>query len=72
MMGRALGTTLTFADVPFDVYYERGCPVAMDLGTMFQYPATLGEKLQRLRDLNPVLQDFDAWLQAHMRSIPTG
>jgi uncharacterized protein YbjT (DUF2867 family) len=75
-MGRALGRTVQFQDVPFDVYRGLGFPGADDLGNMFQFQAILGPKFLRDRDpqvsrtLNPQLQDFDAWLAANAGRIP--
>jgi uncharacterized protein YbjT (DUF2867 family) len=74
-MGRALGTSIDFVDVPFDAYRALGFPGAEDLGNMFQYQAILGDEFYRARDpkasreLNPALQDFDAWLQAHKAQL---
>jgi uncharacterized protein YbjT (DUF2867 family) len=75
-MGRALGRTVQFQDVPFDVYRGLGFPGADDLGNMFQFQAILGDEFLRDRDpqvsrtLNPQLQDFDAWLAANAGRIP--
>jgi uncharacterized protein YbjT (DUF2867 family) len=77
-LGRALGKTVTFQDVPFDVYRGLGFPGADDMGNMFQYQALLGEAFLRARDpqlsraLNPALQDFDAWLARNASRIPLG
>ena len=75
-MGRALGKTVNFFDVPFDVYRGLGFPGAEDLGNMFQFQAILGEEFQGYRDakqsraLNPALLDFDGWLAANAAKIP--
>jgi uncharacterized protein YbjT (DUF2867 family) len=74
---RALGQTVRFQDVPFDVYRGLGFPGAEDLGNMFQYQAIAGEAFQAHRDpklsrqLNPELLTFDAWLSANASKIPT-
>ncbi|HEY3286279.1 MAG TPA: NmrA/HSCARG family protein [Gemmatimonadaceae bacterium] len=74
-MGRALGKTVRFFDMPFDMYRGLGFPGAEDLGNMFQFQAILGEEFQRYRDakqtreLNPALQDFDAWLASNGSKI---
>jgi len=74
-MGRAMGKTITFSDVPFDAYRKLGFPGAEDLGNMFQFQQMLGEEFQRYRDprrsreLNPQLQDFDAWLAVNAAKI---
>ncbi len=77
-MGRAIGRTVNFFDMPFDAYRALGFPGAEDLGNMFQFHAILGDEFQRNRDpqraraLNPALQDFDAWLAANGAKIPIG
>ena len=76
-MGRALGRSVRFEDVPFDVFRGLGFPGADDLGNMFQFQAMLGDEFLRARDpqlsraLNPELLSFDAWLAANARRIPT-
>ena len=75
-LSRALGQSVKFQDVPFDVYRGLGFPGAEDLGNMFQYQAIAGETFQRNRDpklareLNPQLLSFDAWLVANASRIP--
>jgi len=75
-MGRALGLSVRFQDVPFDVYRGLGFPGADDLGNMFQFQAIRGDAFLRDRDpqlsraLNPQLMSFDAWLGAHAKAIP--
>ncbi len=75
-MGRALGRTVTFEDVPFDTYRGLGFPGAEDLANMFQFQAMLGDEFLRLRDtrlsrsLNPALLDFDGWLAANAIRLP--
>lgn len=77
-MGRALGRTVRFEDVPFDVYRGLGFPGADDLANMFQYQAILGEAFLRsrstevARSLNPQLLSFDAWLERNANRIPIG
>ncbi len=77
-MGKAIGRTVHFFDVPFDTYRGLGFPGAEDLGNMFEFQAMLGDEFQRSRDaartrqLNPALQDFDAWLSANAANIPIG
>lgn len=73
---RALGRTVQFQDVPFDIYRGLGFPGAQDLGNMFQYQALAGETFQSHRDpelareLNPELLSFDAWLNQNASRIP--
>jgi uncharacterized protein YbjT (DUF2867 family) len=75
-MGRALGRSVRFEDVPFDVYRGLGFPGADDLGNMFQYQAILGDEFLKSRDpaqsrsLNASLMSFDAWLAANAARIP--
>ncbi len=77
-MGKAMGKTINFYDVPFDDYRKLGFPGAEDLGNMFQFQQLLGEEFLRYRDpkrsreLNPQLQDFDAWLAANAKRIQIG
>jgi uncharacterized protein YbjT (DUF2867 family) len=74
-LGRAIGQSINFFDVPFDMYRGFGFPGAEDLGNMFQFQQILGEEFQRYRDpeqsraLYPGLLDFDAWLAQHAKSI---
>ncbi len=75
-LGRALGQSVAFLDVPFDVYRGLGFPGADDMGNMFQYQAILGDEFLRSRDpalsraLNPELLTLDAWLAANANRIP--
>jgi len=75
-MTQAMGRTVRFQDVPFDVYRGLGFPGAEDLGNMFQFQAILGDEFLSSRDpevsrsLNPDLLDFDAWLAANAARIP--
>jgi uncharacterized protein YbjT (DUF2867 family) len=76
-MGRAMGRTIAFIDVPFDVYRGLGSPGADDLGNMFQFQKIRGDDFYRDRDpglarsLNPELLDFDRWLATNASRIPT-
>lgn len=77
-MGRAMGSTMTFQDVPFNVYRGLGFPGAEDLGNMFEYQALAGDTFLKSRDvalsraLNPELQSFEMWLAANAGRIPMG
>ena len=77
-MGRAMGQTVNFYDVPFDTFRGFGFPGAEDLGNMFQFQAMLGDEFlkardpKRSRELNPALLDFDAWLAQNASKIPVG
>jgi uncharacterized protein YbjT (DUF2867 family) len=73
---RALGRKVVFVDVPFDVYRGLGFPGADDLGNMFEYQQLMGASFlasrdpRKSRELNPELQNFDAWLAANAKRIP--
>ena len=77
-MGKALGKSINFYDMPFDAYRSLGFPGAEDLGNMFQFQQILGEEFLRYRDpvvsraLNPALQNFDAWLSVNASKIAIG
>lgn len=75
-LGRHLGRSVAFYDVPFNDYRAMGFPGADDLGNMFEFQAIqgsdfLGARSPELgRQLNPELQTFDAWLNANAERIP--
>jgi len=75
-MGRALGRTVDFHDVPFDVFRGFGFPGAEDLGNMFEFQAMLGDEFLKARDpvrsreLDPGLLDFERWLEQNAAKIP--
>jgi uncharacterized protein YbjT (DUF2867 family) len=75
-MAQALGRSVTFDDVPFDVYRGLGFPGADDLGNMFQFQAIRGDAFLRDRDvaqsraLNPQLLSFEAWLRLNATRMP--
>ncbi len=75
-MGRALGKTIHFYDVPFDAYRKLGFPGAEDLGNMFQFQQMFAEEFykardpKRARELNPQLLNFDGWLAKYAAQIP--
>jgi uncharacterized protein YbjT (DUF2867 family) len=75
-LGNALGKTVNYQAVPFDVYRGLGFPGAEDLGNMFQYKHDFNEQFCELRDpattreINAELQGFGAWLEQHASSIP--
>jgi len=77
-LGKALGQTVTFYDMPFDAYRALGFPGADDLGNMFEYHMLLGERFLQARDpkltreLNPATRDFDAWLRDNASKIAIG
>ena len=75
---RALGRTVTFSDIPFEVYRNLGFPGADDLANMFQVQALFEEEFCKNRDvaqsraLNPELSSFDAWLADNAGRIEIG
>ncbi|MBC8088253.1 MAG: NmrA/HSCARG family protein [Phycisphaerae bacterium] len=77
-MGKAMGRTVNFYDVPFHAYRALGFPGAEDIGNMFQFQQILGQEFLDRRDpaqsraLNPQLQNFDAWLGEHAKEIAVG
>ncbi|MBA3893323.1 MAG: NmrA/HSCARG family protein [Gemmatimonadales bacterium] len=75
-MTRALGETVTYQDVPADVYRSFGFPGADDLGNMFQFKRDFNDyfvgarSLEFTRSLNPELQTFEQWVSMHGSKIP--
>ena len=75
-MTRALGETVTYQDVPADVYRSFGFPGADDLGNMFQFKRDFNDyfvgarSLEFTRSLNPELQTFEQWVSMHGSQIP--
>ena len=75
-MSRALGETVTYQDVPPEVYRGFGFPGADDLGNMFQFKRDFNEiyrasrSVEFTRSLNPELQSFDQWLARNASKIP--
>lgn len=65
---KALGETVNYFAVPFDVYRGLGFPGADDLGNMFQFKHDFEDyfcgarPVEGTRSLNPRLQSFDSWL----------
>ncbi|HEY8981275.1 MAG TPA: NmrA/HSCARG family protein [Streptomyces sp.] len=62
------GEPVRFQSVPYDVFRSLGIPAGDEIGNMFQYYGdferefTGARDLDRLRELNPQLRSFDAWL----------
>jgi len=75
-MSRHLGETVTFQDVPFEIYRNLGFPGADDLANMFEFHALLGDEFlarrspAMTRELAPATQDFETWLAANAAKIP--
>jgi uncharacterized protein YbjT (DUF2867 family) len=64
----ALGEPVRFQSVPYDVFRTFDIPMAEEIGNMFQYYGdfdrqfTGARELNRLREINPALKSFEAWL----------
>ncbi len=75
-LGKALGTTVTYASVSPEAYRGFGFPGAEDLGNMFQFKRDFNEyfcgvrSIAETKKLNPALQDFATWLAANAKRIP--
>lgn len=75
-MTKALGRTVTYQAVPFEVYRKFGFPGADDLGNMFQFKHDFNDMFCGARDLtlsrslNPSLQTFAQWLAQNKTRIP--
>jgi uncharacterized protein YbjT (DUF2867 family) len=75
-MSRALGETVTYQDVPPEVYRSFDFPGADDMGNMFQFKRDFNEyfrgarSVEFSRSLNPELQTFERWLSRNGNKIP--
>lgn len=75
-MTKALGRTVVYNSVPFEVYRKLGFAGAEDLGNMFQFKHDFNEafcgarNLDLSRSLNPSLQTFEQWLALNKSRIP--
>ncbi|MFC9914150.1 NmrA family NAD(P)-binding protein [Streptomyces sp. NPDC059862] len=67
-LGAVLGEPVRFRSVPYDVFRALDVPAAEEIANMFQYYGDFDQEftgardLNRLREINPALKDFDAWL----------
>ena len=74
-LGAALGEPVRFQSVPYDVFRTLDIPAAEELGNMFQYYGDFDQEftgardLNRLREINPALKNFDAWLAENVSKI---
>ncbi|MEU9330880.1 NmrA/HSCARG family protein [Streptomyces canus] len=74
-LGAALGEPVRFRSVPYDVFRSLDIPAAEELANMFQYYGDFDQEftgardLDRLRELNPALKSFDAWLAENASKI---
>lgn len=78
LMSKALGEEVTYNAIPPAVFRSFGFPGADDLGNMFQFYTEQAEYLLGVRnptlskELNPALQNFEAWLADNAKQIPLG
>ena len=74
---RSLGEPVRYAAIEPDVYRRLDFPGADDLGSMFQFKRDFQDvfcearSVARSRQLNPLLQTFEQWLDVNSRRIPT-
>ncbi|GAB2764592.1 NmrA/HSCARG family protein [Streptomyces bullii] len=67
-LGAALGEPVRFQSVPYDVFRTFDMPVAEEIANMFQYYGdfdrefTGARDVNKVREINPALKSFDAWL----------
>jgi uncharacterized protein YbjT (DUF2867 family) len=77
-LAAALGEPVRFQSVPYDVFRGLDIPAAEELANMFQYYGdfdrefTGARDLDRLREINPALKDFDTWLAGNAANIQVG
>ena len=68
---KVLGEPVAYYAMPHNDYRGLGFPGADDLGNMFQFKCDFNDAYCGARDLdfgrqlNPEMQDFDTWLEAH-------
>ncbi|HEX9727085.1 MAG TPA: NmrA/HSCARG family protein [Gemmatimonadales bacterium] len=73
---QALGQPVTYNDVPPEVYRSFDFPGAADVGNMFQFKRDFSEyycgarSVEFSRSVNPDLQTFEQWLEAHKDQVP--
>ncbi|WP_243707338.1 NmrA/HSCARG family protein [Micromonospora sp. KC606] len=73
-LSAALGEEVVYAPVPFDAVRAQPFPAAAETGNMFQFYAEVPQfnavrDLDVVRDLNPQLQTFQQWLDAHKHAF---
>jgi len=75
-LGKALNKEVMYQAIEPETYRSFGFPGAEDLGNMFQFYRDFSDHFAKSRDLklsrelNPELQDFDAWLNKNAAKIP--
>ncbi|KMS90155.1 MULTISPECIES: NmrA/HSCARG family protein [Streptomyces] len=74
-LGAAIGEPVRFRSVPYDVFRSLDIPAAEEIANMFQYYGDFDREftgtrdLDRLREINPELRSFDAWLAENASKI---
>ncbi|MDH6627706.1 uncharacterized protein YbjT (DUF2867 family) [Streptomyces sp. LBL] len=74
----ALGEPVRFQSVPYDVFRSLDIPAAEEIANMFQYYGDFDQEftgardLDKVRELNPALKSFDAWLAENLSKIKAG
>ncbi|MFF8727150.1 NmrA/HSCARG family protein [Streptomyces sp. NPDC015171] len=74
-LSAALGEPVRFQSVPYDVFRALDIPAAEEIANMFQYYGDFDREftgvrdLDRLREINPALKSFDAWLAENASKI---
>lgn len=77
-LSKAFGQDIGYNAIPPGVYRSFGFPGADDMGNMFQFKHDFNEdycgirNIDRSRELNPVLMNFNAWLEQNKSRIPMG
>ncbi|MFJ8107931.1 NmrA/HSCARG family protein [Streptomyces sp. NPDC096132] len=77
-MSAALGEPVRFQPVPYDVFRALGIPAGEEIGNMFQFYGDFDQQftgardLDQLRQLNPELKNFEAWLAGNARNLLVG
>ncbi|MGY1496831.1 NmrA/HSCARG family protein [Streptomyces sp. QTS52] len=71
----ALGEPVRFQSVPYDVFRSLDTPAAEEIANMFQYYGDFDQEftgardLDKIRELNPALKNFDNWLADNAQKI---
>ncbi len=74
---KVLGLEVKYNDIPASVFRGFGFPGAEDLGNMFQFKAEFEadfcgpRDVDKTRELNPELLNFDTWLEQNKEKIKT-
>ncbi|MFI6576202.1 NmrA/HSCARG family protein [Nocardiopsis sp. NPDC050513] len=77
-LGTAIGEPVRFQSVPYDVFRNLDIPAAGEIANMFQFYGDFDQQftgardLERLREINPALRSFDAWLAENASKIEVG